>query len=311
MKKIVTLLCVFLICSAFQCDDEPLEGEFVVDLPDINNPIDPTAGDFRVDFDGQTFVADTKQATIINEAINISGLRGSQGEILTITLQGDTEGTYQLGLDSGSNVLPDGAAYVEPNNTGSSVWVTTPGSSETQGQVLISSINTINKTISGTFSFTGTNASLSPVETKEFINGVFTDVQYATELPNNSENSFFAKVDGEEFVDDTIQATEASIPGLSSIGIVARKNNGETMSITLDSDISAGNYNFSTFSIPSAQYNLSSTLVNSGDGTLTISQHNISEKFIVGTFAFTTNPAPGSTGTQTYDITEGSFSVSY
>lgn len=31
MKKILALLCVFLLCSAFQCDDEPLEGEFVTD----------------------------------------------------------------------------------------------------------------------------------------------------------------------------------------------------------------------------------------------------------------------------------------
>ncbi|MFD1063774.1 hypothetical protein ACFQ1Q_11005 [Winogradskyella litorisediminis] len=31
MKKILSLLCVFLLCSAFQCDDEPLEGEFVTD----------------------------------------------------------------------------------------------------------------------------------------------------------------------------------------------------------------------------------------------------------------------------------------
>ena len=31
MKKILGLLCVFLLCSAFQCDDEPLEGEFITD----------------------------------------------------------------------------------------------------------------------------------------------------------------------------------------------------------------------------------------------------------------------------------------
>ncbi len=31
MKKIIALFCVFLLCSAFQCDDEPLEGEFISD----------------------------------------------------------------------------------------------------------------------------------------------------------------------------------------------------------------------------------------------------------------------------------------
>lgn len=31
MKKILALLCVFLLCSAFQCDDEPLEGDFVAE----------------------------------------------------------------------------------------------------------------------------------------------------------------------------------------------------------------------------------------------------------------------------------------
>lgn len=31
MKKILALFCVFILCSAFQCDDEPLEGEFLTE----------------------------------------------------------------------------------------------------------------------------------------------------------------------------------------------------------------------------------------------------------------------------------------
>ncbi len=31
MKKILALFCVFMLCSAFQCDDEPLEGEFLTE----------------------------------------------------------------------------------------------------------------------------------------------------------------------------------------------------------------------------------------------------------------------------------------
>ncbi|TCK69080.1 hypothetical protein DFQ05_0592 [Winogradskyella wandonensis] len=31
MKKVLALFCVFVLCSAFQCDDEPLEGEFVTE----------------------------------------------------------------------------------------------------------------------------------------------------------------------------------------------------------------------------------------------------------------------------------------
>ncbi len=29
MKKVLVLFCIFLLCSAFQCDDEPLEGDFI------------------------------------------------------------------------------------------------------------------------------------------------------------------------------------------------------------------------------------------------------------------------------------------
>jgi len=33
MKKLLGLICVFALFTAFQCEDEPLEGEFVVDTP--------------------------------------------------------------------------------------------------------------------------------------------------------------------------------------------------------------------------------------------------------------------------------------
>lgn len=37
MKRILGLICVFFLCSAFQCDDEPLEGEFVIETPSDTN----------------------------------------------------------------------------------------------------------------------------------------------------------------------------------------------------------------------------------------------------------------------------------
>jgi len=31
MKRVLALLCVFVLCTAFQCEDEPLEGEFITE----------------------------------------------------------------------------------------------------------------------------------------------------------------------------------------------------------------------------------------------------------------------------------------
>ena len=287
------------------------EGLFAAQIEALGDCLPPEENDgqLRVDFDGETYVSDIVVATTVDNAINISGLRGSEGEIITLTVFGDSEGTYQLGVPSDNDpLLFNAGAYIEANNTGEGVWATFSVTNTSQGEVIISEIDTENQTMSGTFSFTGTNGFNN--ETKEFTNGSFTDVPFDNPVSNGN-STFFARVDGEEFIEDTIQGLSANVGGISSLGIVANKNNGETIAFNLDIDIAVGEYTLEEFMAPNALYNLSTTLVHTGEGTLIITEHDIPNKHIVGTFVFTANPATGSESMQSYEITEGAFDVFY
>ncbi len=308
MKKIIPFLSLFVLLSAFTCENEPLEGEFLnADGVDITDPDNTQAGNFQVDFDGQTFVADVISATILNGVMNITGLRGSDGESVILTISENNEvGTYQLGVTNGVQV--NAAAYSEQNNSNNGTWIAATDGIESQGEVTITEIDQENETMSGTFFFTGNNPSL--MTSKEFTNGVFTNVPYTgTLVSSDDNNTFFAKVDGEEFVEDAINGTYTDLAGMTTIAVVATKNNLETMSVTLPGDVIPGTYDFASLSIPNAQYNLGSTDINSGTGTVTITTHDAVNKKLIGTFQFTAAPL-GGTGTS-YEITEGSFDVTY
>jgi hypothetical protein len=241
--------------------------------------------------------------------MNITGLRGSNQESIILTLNGTTPGTYQLGIQDGAflNV----GTYSEANGS-SNVWLALTDGMTAQGEVVITEIDTENMTISGTFQFTGTQPISQ--ESKEFTNGIFQNISFTDDLGGNTgggENEFFAKVDGVEFVEDALTGNYSELPGMSTISINATKNSLETIGIALPGDVTPGTYNFQFGSTPTALYNLSATDVYVGDGSVTITTHDVANKKIIGTFQFTANPTPGGSGSGSYEITEGSFDVTY
>jgi len=275
---------------------------------DENNP-SGNKGTLKVDFDGKTFTADATSATVLSKVINISGFRGANQEAIVLTIFGSKTGAYQIGVTT-NQVEVNGAAYSTNTKSGTGdTWVGVTDFTTSQGEVKITEIDTENKTISGTFFFTGQNQSLG---SKEFTKGVFNKISYTTNaLPSTGNNSFFAKVDGVEFVEDAVQGAAVSLPGFSTIGISATKNNLQTIGLTLNSDIIEGDYTFSSFSPPIGQYNLSLTDGNvsqEAGSKLTITLHDKAKKRIVGTFNFTASPLLGG---KNYEITEGSFDVTY
>lgn len=296
MKHLKFIFSLFVVAIAFQaCSSSDDSG-------DSAQP-----GTFQVDFNGQTYVADVVSATIIDDVINVTGLRGSEGENVTLTVFGSTEGTYQLGVTS-NQVEVNGAAYIEPNNDGTGVFVALTDGVTSQGQLIITEIDETNLTISGTFEFTATNQNTQ--EVMELTNGVFFQIPYNDGLVGN-DNTFFAKVDGNEFVEDSVNGARTTLAGSTTISISATKNNGHTIGLFFDGDVQPGTYDFGGFGgIPIAQYNLGTSELNIGSGTFTITSHDTANKRIVGTFEFTATPF-GGTGTTTYAITEGSFDVVY
>ena len=181
MKKLIPFLSLFILLSAFTCENEPLDEEFVITNPDIdvdtndpNNP-NPQQGVFTVDFDGQTFTGESVSATVLNDVMNITALRNNNDEFVVLTINGSGTGTYELGVPFGNPPLVNGAVYTEQNNTSGVTWISgTQGGTESQGEIIVTEINETNNTISGTFSFTGTNPTL--MESKEFTNGTFTNI---------------------------------------------------------------------------------------------------------------------------------------
>ena len=212
-----------------------------------------------------------------------------------------------MGVTNGVQV--NGGAYSEQNNSSNGTWIAMSDGIESQGEVTITEIDEENETMSGTFFFTGNNPSL--MTSKEFTNGIFTNVPYTgTLVSGDNNNAFFAKVDGDEFVEDAINGIYTSLAGMTTIAVVATKNSLETMSVTLPGDVTPGTYDFASFSAPNAQYNIGTTSINSGTGTVTITTHDAVNKKLIGTFQFTAAPLGGGTGTS-YEITEGSFDVTY
>ncbi len=300
MKKITYLLAFFVALATLSCEKEPSRAS----LPEV---------EFKVDFDGQTFIADRIAATVLDNVINVSGFRGPNNESIILTISSGSEGVYQLGVANG--VILHGAAYAEQNNPTNGAWVALTDGRSSQGTVIISEINEVNKTISGNFSFTGNNPSVGNTASfvREFTNGSFTNVPYESELSNppGSNNSFSAKVDGVAFEEDLLSGILINSAGISNINIVATKNNVDSIGLTFPVDITPGDYDFTFGVAPIGQYTIFTPFSsNIADGSFTITTHDVSNKRIVGTFSFVAE-AFGGGATGSFDITEGSFDVTY
>tara|TARA_R110002050_G_scaffold233063_1_gene368725 strand:+ start:8019 stop:8942 length:924 start_codon:yes stop_codon:yes gene_type:complete len=306
MKLLKTFVPTFLLllCCITSCNVEPYEDGTSPENNETETNTEP--GTFKVDFDNKTYKADIVSATILDNVINISGLRSASQDAVIISVFTTTTGTYPLGITQNS-VETNSVTYADPG-TGN-VWPSVKDFTTKQGEVTITEIDEVNKTISGIFYFTGYNVSQ---ESKEFTKGVFNKIPYATNVPtSNNGNTFFAKVDGVEFLEEGIGGALLSIPGTPSIiTISATKTSLETISISVNADITDGTYEFSSFDPPLGQYNLSLTDgVVSDSGTLTITSHDTFNKRIIGTFSFKASSILG-TGSS-YEITEGSFDVTY
>ncbi len=316
--KFTFILAIFVGLGLISCENEPLTGNFS-DETGIDSGNGSGSGNgagsgvftgsFQVKIDGELWVADNATASIVNGVTNITGFRGNSGEAVIITLQTDQVGSYQFGPVNGS---VNGGAY----NPGSGGNASVSDVNTLNGSVTISAIDTANKLISGSFSFNATDFMAG--ETKVLTEGVFTNISFSDDLgdSDSGNNSFYAKVDGVEFVEDLVVGSQMSLAGFESISITATRNTFETIGLNFPTDIVAGTYAFD--SVPSvgattAQYNLNqSTTGYIGDGSITITTHDIANKRIVGTFSFVGDQLVDTPGAPlTFTVTQGSFDVTY
>lgn len=263
------------------------------DLPfttDVPNPVDSF---FKVDFNGQTFNATTKTAVITNGSIIIGAMRGTNGESFSIALNGATTGVYNSADDVITYTPSDVSQYNYINFT------SLP--STNTGSVTITSINETNHTISGTFSFVGYWSDFTdtnPPSPIGFEVGSFT-VPYTNSLPSTTD-TFFAKVDGLEFVESYIATGFATVGTEDVISVNATNIADDRISISINDAYTVGN-SYSAVAEAKCSLKEDGLVSNASLGTVTIVSKTATR--ISGTFSFTT--ISGKT------ITEGAFDVEY
>lgn len=297
MKNIKFLSALVVLFSAFtftSCDNEPIDSALNPD--DFGGGGNATAS-FKADFNGATWTANSSQALISGNLIQIAGVK-SDGSTFGFFIEASTTGTYP----ANENLLafnPAGSEY--------GYWATNINNpTENTGSITITTIDTVNKKISGTFSFKGywSNADETGVLPIDFTNGVFTNVPY-TNIEDTGD-TFFAKVNGTEFVDVDILTAEFEVGTQSYISVAAQTAALNSMTVSVKSEQGVGTYAITgntTADAVQAIYNFEDVSYNAVSGTVTIQEKTATH--IKGTFSFVTN------GATPFTISEGSFDVDY
>jgi hypothetical protein len=292
-KVLSALLVLFTALTFTSCDTEPVDSELVGNNPDTENPNNPNnpnnpAGPavFKVDFDNQTYTANSTVATVGNGLTSIGGFRNNENEVVGIIIPAITSGTYTTAIMT-----------YDPTNEGENVFTNMLTGTST----VTITINAANQTLSGTFSFTGTN---NDGVTKSFTNGVFQNIPYTTGV-NQFEDSMTATVDGADinYVDDLIIAT-TNIITITAIGP------DHTLRLEIGGGLTPGTYSIDNTAFPTtfrARYTDENDVDHTvTEGTLTISSKT--DTRIAGTFSF---PVKNAAGETIHTVTNGEFDVEY
>lgn len=280
--------------------------------------VDPNAstsgvnGNFRAKIDGVQWVANAATgANRLNGLISITG-RSNDRKYITITLT--DSGVHNYTLDDMSF---NAAAYIDSTLANPISFTTNQGLNpgDAGGTVRITTIDTVNKRISGTFSFKVFRQQDGLQRT--MTEGSFTNLAYATTLPPaNATDTFNVKIGGTAWLPVSITGvkTPAVGPLPATIAIVANNATAtKTVGLIMPATITPGTYTLDFFGgTYIGQYNPDTDPAHSQastTGTLTILSHNTTTKRIRGTFAFhaeTIVPPTLST-----ELTEGFFAVTY
>ncbi|MEM7108883.1 MAG: DUF6252 family protein, partial [Bacteroidota bacterium] len=243
-------------------------------------------------------------AELRNGFISLAAI-DANGDNVAILLKGEETGVYEVEdlFQSGSSVPDNTVAYTA---FGGITFTSAYDIETTGGTVTVTELDTANNFISGTFDVNLARNTGSGDSVINLTQGAFNRIQLVVEADILGNNEFSAKVDGVDFQPNIIGGTVA----VGTIVLSFSKNSGETIGLTVPSNINNGSYTLGGLgSTYSASYIKSATESFFADsGTLTITNHNTDSKQIEGTFNFTATPLFGS---GSISITEGSFQVNY
>lgn len=325
MKKMYLLKAVLLFFLAFQffsCQEEPLTGEFPQD--DQNNAEE---GQFIAQIDGQEFIASSAFATLTadNQLVITGDKPGGKKISLRVldaavgTFDLTTGGSNQNGgkyFDGSTNILP----YVTAETSGGS------------GQIIITELDTAENSVTGTFSFIGVRAQVDnegnpildgngePVlENVEITSGAFNSIAYVFDDTGggsgNSNDEFFAKVDGVNFIADSISVVEPVVGNINMIKVEARSTTGELLRIDVPRFLGEGTFEMERVSDGTkliAVYNAGegTESLSSNPGSITITQLDLELGILKATFNFT-GTDPLNQIPDVVQVTEGRFTANF
>jgi hypothetical protein len=297
MKFIKSFLFVLVLTFFTACDNEPIDPALNSQISsDPNNPNNPLNGIFKADFDGQTFTTSNVQCIFANGILVLDATRLPQDDSFSFVMDQVAVGTF---------AAKDHLITYQPAGTEYGYWTQNLNNpSEDLGSVVITNINTVDKKISGTFTFKGywSNTSVN-LPSKTFTNGSFTNIPYSTDLP--PEDTFSANLNGAVFTNPTIAVSEVTVGTQTFISIAGLRTN-DRINVNILETTGVGNYPITGantdvvqgfYSITSPVYSQRANL-----GLVTITEKTATR--IKGTFNFTTpnTPIP-------YIITSGNFDV--
>lgn len=176
------------------------------------------------------------------------------------------------------------------------------------GTLNITSIDTVKKTMSGTFTVK-VNRQIDSMK-RTFTEGSFTNIPFTdgTTPPVSGKDSFRVKINDTAFTYNALLGYD--INKMINLSATSLPSGVPTVGLSFPDTIKAGTYAFSSFDYI-GQYNPTASLFLAADtGHFTIIEHNLVTKRIRGTFNFLANGAFTHAPPNKY-LTEGYFSIGY
>lgn len=302
MKNFIAALSLLVVLVSCQ-------KEYTAEISTQNPGSANTPGSFKAKINSVQWTADKSVGAVFTTAgnglprlINISGLSNDK-KIVIITLV--DSGVHRYTMDNNSWQY---SAYLDSTLPVVNPYTTVLVDDEIAGTVDITSIDTVAKTISGTFSFKALrDMDATAINITE---GSFTNIPYlagAILPPSIATDTFRVKINDSLFTPYSISGNAIAF----NHTIMAQGSDSaalKTVAITLPDNITAGSYSMDSFDYYGL-YNNGESSLGSVSGTLKILEHNTATKRIRGNFDFKAeNPIDP---TIAASLTEGYFSVKY
>jgi hypothetical protein len=241
--------------------------------------------------------------------LNVTGISADSREI-SITLTDTSLGVHMLNPKTPSLAV---FGYIDSSYTTN--FSTSQGADSTQagGEVDLTAINTLTKTVSGTFSFEVYRTSDGTQRT--IASGVFSNIPYTSTLPgSNPGDTVTATIDNTAF---TSQSIQASTTGNQLTILGSNSSGGQSIALVLPTNATIGSHALTPSGASPAYMaiydfvgsNGGNTAAPANAGNINILENNAAISRMRGNFSFTTTD--GAVGNANHAVTSGFFSVYY